>query len=58
MIQICFVSKCNSKTENSCLPNASHVSSVNEPISVGICSVSSFSSIGREKHRNEVRYIE
>ena len=62
--QICFVTKENSKTENSGLPKRSNVSSVNTPISVGIGPVSSLPTITiykienwREKVRSHERII-
>ena len=42
---IWFVSKHNTKTENSCLPNPRYLSSVNKPTSVGIDPVSIFNPI-------------
>ena len=45
MKHISLVSKYNSKTENNCLHNQRDSSVVNEPTSVGIGPVSSFSAI-------------
>ena len=59
--RICFVSKHTGKTENSCLHNRRDSSVVNEPTSVGIGPVSSFSSntiYTVENQRNKVRIME
>ena len=45
IVRIFFVSKHDSKTENSCLHMERYVSLVNKPISVGIDPISSFRSI-------------
>ena len=61
MERVYLVSKYDSKTENNCLHRRRNPSVVNEPTSVGIEPVSSFSAIKilrKEKLEGDVRSIE